>query len=423
MQLMSRLYLIALPAIVLLALVAGCSSSHFETPELQGGAALVNDAGTPRLWVVTKQEESRIVSISGGGTHSSNQTRNDTYFHFDVQAYDPVATTPLWKQRLLTIGDPNAKGTSSLVIGSDVDAKLLGQDGELVWLLIGDAPFALNAADGSVAVNAETLQQINPALQGLLPSEAKYFGFDRGLVIMTADARQFVVRGNEHKVETYLAPPPPTAPEGPLQANGTREIVPLVPPGDIPARHVTLGGKQLWLYTEKEAADATNDEWGRNLRYPYTVLNEGKLARRTLLNATIDTVRRFDDRFGRIAKFTSIADAPTFLYGRFAKDAGTGNARVLEDPEGVLVWYSTRIDDAGRVALARLDAKLATVWRSELPLSESNFSWPLVTWWLPTHLVIVGTQQVEQGGATQQIPYLVSINLALGTVQSTPLAN
>jgi len=87
------------------------------------------------------------------------------------------------------------------------------------------------------------------------------------------------------------------------------------------------------------------------------------------------------------------------------------------------VWYSTRIDDAGRVALAKIDARLATVWRSEIPLSESNFSRPLVTWWLPTHLVIVGTQQVEQNGATRQLPYLVSINLALGTVQSTPLAN
>lgn len=422
MQLMSRLRLVTLPTVALLALLAGCDSSHFETPVLQGGAALVDDADTPRLWVLTKQEESRTVSV-GGRARASIRTRTDTYFHFDVQAYDPVATTPLWKQRLLTIGDPNASGTSSLVIGSDVDAKLLGQDGELVWLMIGDAPFALNAADGSLAVNAETLQQINPALQGLLPSEAKYFGFDRGLVIMTADARMFVVRGYEHKVETYLPPPPPTAPEGPLQANGTREMVPLVPFRDVPARNVTLGGKHLWFYTAKEAADAAKDDWGRKLRYPYTVLNEGKLARRTLLNATIDTVRRFDDRFARIAKFTPIADAPTFLNGRFAKDPVTGNARVLEDPEGVLVWYSTRIDDAGRVALARLDARLATVWRAEIPLSESNFSRPLATWWLPTHLVIMGTQQVDQDGAKLHMPYLVSVNLSLGTVQSAPLAN
>ncbi len=179
MRLMSRPHLITLPAVALLAILAGCSSSHFETPELQGGAALVRDAGTPRRWVLLKQEASRSVSIGGGGTRSSSQTRNDSSFHFDVQAYDPVAATPLWKQRLLTIGHPNAKGTSSLVIGSDVDAKLLGQDGELVWLLIGEAPFALNAADGSVAVNAETLQQINSALQGLLPIEVQYFGFDR----------------------------------------------------------------------------------------------------------------------------------------------------------------------------------------------------------------------------------------------------
>ncbi len=416
----SRHPCVTLAGVVLWTLLTACSS-EFETPELQGGAALVKDAGTPRLWVLTKQEESRQVRV-GGGRHSTGRSRRNTYFHFDLQAYDPVRATPLWRQRLLTIGNSNASGSmNSWVIGSDVGARMLGQDGDIVWLLIGEKPYALRASDGSILVQAETLQEINPSLRGVLPSESKFYGFDRGLVIMTADAQRFVIRGEEHKAAPYTAPPPPAEPEGPLLANGARELVPTMPYGEVPARHVTLDGKRLFLYTEKEAADAASDEWGQHLRWPYTVVNEGKLARRTFRNATIETTQRFDERYERIAGLTPVADAPTFLNGRFAKDPSTGNARVLEGPEGVLVWHSTRIDDAGHIALARLDASLTTVWHSELPLSESNFSRPISTWWLPTHLVMIGTQQVEENGGTLHVPFLVSVDLSNGSLQSARL--
>ena len=408
-------------ALVLLALLAGCSRSHFETPELQGRAAMVDDAGTQRLWVLTKQEEVREVSV-GGGRRSSGSWRTDTFFHFDVQAFDPVAAKPMWKQRLLTLGDPEASGTGpSLVIGSDVGAQLLGQDGEFVWLLIGNAPYALRVRDGSIAVDAEALQRINPSLAGLLPSEAKYYSFDRGLVLMAADARQFVIRGNAHRAEPYT-PPPPATTQAPLKANGMPVIVPMPPAfGDVPARQVTLDGQWLGLYSEKEAADAGNDDWGQHLRWPYTVLNEGKLARRSLWRAKVVTTRRFDERYERLSELTPIAGAPTFLNGRFAKQPGTYDAHVLANPEGVLVWHSTRIDDAGMLALARLDAGLATVWRSELPLSEPGTFDLFATWWLPAHLVVVGNRQYEKDGATMQAPTLVSIDLARGAVQSVRL--
>jgi len=408
-------------ALLLCTLLAACSS-HFETPQLLGRAALVNDAGRPRLWVMTRQEESRQVGVGSGGRTNSRRWRVDTYFHFDVTAFDPVAATPLWTQRLLTIGDPDARGkTTSFVIGSDVDARLLGQDGELVWLLIGEAPYALRATDGSIVVTAESLQQLNPSLKGVLPSEARFYGFDRGLVLTTADARQLVIRGAEHKAEPY-APPPALAVPQELKANGMPEIVPTVPYGEVPARHVTLRGQRLGLYTEKEAADAANDGWGRKLRWPYTVTNEGRLARRTFWTATVETTQRFDERFEHIAAHTPVSESPVFLNGRFAKDPASGNARVLDDPEGVLVWHSTRLDDAGRLALARLDAALQTRWRTELPLSESSTSNPLSIWWLPTHVVVVGTQQIEENGATKHVPHLVSIELASGDMRSVQIA-
>lgn len=408
--------------LAVLVLLAACSRSHFEPPELQGPAAMVDDGGESRLWVLSKQEERRQVGVGVGGTRTTGRWRSDTFFHFDLQAFDPLAATPLWKKRLLTLGDPEARGaTSSRVIGSDVDARLLGQDGGLVWLLIDSAPFAVRASDGSVVVDGEALQRINPKLQGLLPSEAKHYGFDRGLVLMTADARPFVIRGPAHEAVAYTPPPPPAPPEGRLQANGTRELVPTLPFGDVPARQVMLQGQWLGLYSEKEAADAGDDEWGKNLRFPYAVLNEGPLARRAFWRAKIVAAQHFDDRFERLAELTPVAGAPTFLNGRFAKDPQTGEARVLDDPAGFLVWHSTRIDTAGRLALTRLDADLEPVWSTELPVSEADTVRRVANWPLPGHLVVMGLQEVEEDGVTRLDPHLVSIDLKTGGMRAAKL--
>jgi hypothetical protein len=116
-----------------------------------------------------------------------------------------------------------------------------------------------------------------------------------------------------------------------------------------------------------------------------------------------------------------VAGSPTFLNGRFAKDPQTGNARMLAAPDGVLVWHSTRIDAAGRLALARLDAKLSTLWRAELPLSETDSLRPARTWWLPGHLVVVGELVREDAGVTHRDPYLVSVDLGHGGMRSVQL--
>jgi hypothetical protein len=78
------------------------------------------------------------------------------------------------------------------------------------------------------------------------------------------------------------------------------------------------------------------------------------------------------DRFERLSELTPIPGAPTFLKGRFKTDPKTDEPLLLSDPEGVLVWHSTQIDDAGRLAMTRLDADLKPVWKAELPLSETD---------------------------------------------------
>ncbi len=403
--------------------IAACSNSHLEPPQMQGAAAMVDDGGQPRLWVLTKQEEVRQVGI-GGGSRQIAGWRSDTFFHFDVQSFDPVAARPVWKKRLLTFGDRDAQGAApSRVIGSSEGARLLGQDGQAVWLLIGDRPLAVSAADGRVIADGQALQRANPELQGLLPSEAKRYSFDQGLVLMAADARLFVIRGPELKAHAYTPPPPPSEPQGRLKANGMREIVPMRPPlGEVPTRQTQLRGRWLGLYTDKEAADAAADEWGLKLLYPYTVVDEGAVSRRRFWHAKIVPVRRFDDRFERLDGLTPVAGSPVYLKGRFMNDARTGKPRVPDGGDGVFVWHSTRIDDAGRLALTRLDGDLKPVWRAELPLSESSSINPISTWPLPGHVAVMGLLQTKDAGVTRRIPQLVSVDLKTGEAKSTTLA-
>lgn len=406
-------------------LAAGCRSSHLEPPQVQGPVTMVNDDGKSMLWAMVKQEEVRQVGVGGGSSRNSPGWRSDTFYHFELRAFDPATMRPAWTSRLLTLGDDDAKGTGpSRVIGSGVGARVLGQDGDLVWLLIGDAPYAVSASDGEIVADAEELQRRLPELQGLLPSEAKHYGFDYGLVLMTADARQFVLRARpDLKALPYTPPPPATAPLGPLQANGQHKTVPMEPLGsEIPRRHTMLGDQWLGLYSDAEAADARDDQWGDKLAYPYTIEDEGRLARRTFWRAKTDTVQHFDDRYERFTDLVPVAGSPMFLKGRFLSDLGADQAMRIGAPPGVLVWHSTRIDDAGRLALSRVDGDLKTTWTAELPLSETDFINPLHYWQLRGRVVVSGELQTQADGVTTRDPMLVSIELETGEVQAWNLA-
>ena len=399
----------------LLALtLCACSHSQFEPPQVQGHPAMVDDGGQKRLWVLAKQEEARLVGVGGGGNRSSTTWRSDTFFHFTVSAFDPSTARPSWTQRLLTLGDPDAHGTGpSRVIGSSVEARLLGQEGERVWLLLGSAPLAVSAHDGRVLADAATIERRNPALRGLLPVEAKYYAFDHGLVLTSADARRMVIRGAAFEASDYVPTPTP-APEPQRHADGRERVVPTMPWGEIPARRVTLAGQWLALYTPREAADARNDTFGDRLRYPYTVLDEGANARRTFWRGTLVDAQRFDERFRHIGDLQPVDAAPTFLKGRFLKDPLSGDALLVAAPDGVLVWHSTRIDQAGRLALTRLDSTLQIVWQAPLPLSETGTANPVSTWLLAGQLVAMGAEESVADGALHREQHIVSIDLASG---------
>lgn len=402
------------PAFLVLFLLAlgGCSRSSFEPRELRGAPLMVADAGRPQLWVLSKQEERREVALGSG--RRIGGTRTDTFFHFRVQAFDPVAARPLWERTVLTLGDTEARGSSSRIIGSAADGRLLGHRDGLVWLLVDGKPLALALEDGAVAADAAAIERRNPALAGLLPVEARFYGFDHGLVFSSADGRQFVIRDRALRAEPYRAAAP--APPAPLlKTNGSPVVVPLRRAfGREPARQVRLDGRWLGLFSEKEAMDAGNDVAGDHLRWPYTVLDEGSLARRGFWRADIVRAERFGESFERLGALVPVGGAPVFLNGRFLENLATGQPLVLEDPASVLVWHRTRIDRDGRLALARVGTDLRPLWTAELPLSESGTANPVRFWVLPDRVLAMGNLETHLDGVDGRAPHLVSVALGDG---------
>ncbi len=388
-------------------LFLGPMQSTFRPPDRQGPAILVLHDGKPKLWILLKQEEQRQVAY-GFGIHSTGGFRSDTFFHFEVQAHDVRSAQPAWKRRLLTLGDSQASGSSpSRVIGSGAGGRLLGQEGDTAWLLIDHQPVAVSAADGSVKANAAALQERNPVLKGMLPASADLYGFDGGLVLTAADAQRYRVRGANFRAEPYQPAPTP-APTPPKRFVHTR------PWGEPVVRQTRIAGTWLGLYSEREAAEAGNDAFGTHYDEPFTISDEGPLARRSFRRATIGKTREFPEgRHDRLLDLRPVAASPAFLRGRFFHTPGTEEALPMVEPAGVLVQHQTRIDAEGRVAITRIDSELQAVWTATLPITELSSRWIS-----PKQLLLLGTEQTFKDGVRSREEQLVALDLADGKLRS-----
>jgi hypothetical protein len=401
--------------------LAGCSQTQFEPPDVQGEPLMAAADGKPLLLVLTKQEERRVSRF--GGRRSSATERRDTLFHFDLRAYEPTTATPLWRARLVTFNDP-AMATAARqtrVVGSSTSGALLGQEGDRVWLQIAESPLAVAVVDGSVRADATAIEAANPELAGQLPSEARLYGFDRGLVVQAADARRWVVRGPALKAQPW-APAVPAAAPAPLKANGMPKVVPLRPPFGAHTRMASIGGRLVGLYSAKEAEAAANDPFGDRLAYPYSIVDEGAGSRRTFWTVHTAQVQRFDERFERIQRLEPVAASAVFLRGRFLQQLPGETALAARDPDGAFVWHTSRMDDAGRLRLTRLDAGLAPRWTAELPMSESGTANRVRYWVLGRHVVAMGDWRREVDHVVTRQPHIVSIEAANGTVVAHNLA-
>ncbi|GGA73825.1 hypothetical protein GCM10011521_09940 [Arenimonas soli] len=401
--------------------LAGCNSSHYEEPEIQGNPGLVQHDEGADFVVLTQLEEVREVKV-GGGRHSITMFRKDTYFHFDLSAYDGATLEPSWTLRLATYGDPDLKPFQrypSKVVGSSVSGRMLGKDGNRIWLLIDSAPYVVDATRGELVLGPDALLDAQPSLEGLLPTDARFWKFDRGPVVTLADGRTVRLAGESLAIEDW-APPPAKKVELPTRANGMPRIIP-TPPMQPKVRHVPRDDRRwLALLADSEALDAVNDENGNKASYPYSIADQGPMARRRFHEVRLDETVRFEERLLRIVAAESVPDSPVLLRARFVRDPFTGEAMPTDNGD-LLVLHTDRVDDAGTLQLARLGQDLQPRWQAALPLGdESGFGarfWPA-----GDHLVFYGWKTTVKNHVLDRRPHVVSVSLADGRVVARNLA-
>lgn len=385
-----------------LALLTSCESSTFDPPQRVGPPLLVTPENEPRLWLLVKIEERRMRRF-GGGRRVIGKWVTETHYHFDLQCHDARTTERLWTKRLLSMQDKEG--------GFNAQARILGPDGDAVWLFLNNQPIALSARDGSKLADASLIEQRNPPLQGLLPKEPGFYAFDGGLVIIAADGRRSLLRGPGYAAEPYT----PVSDDhfrrvifNATQWNGGYRTK------DFLVRQVKLGERWLGLYTEKEAADAGDDGFGDSLANPSSVLDEGSRARRTFWSARIGKTKEFTEgAHDRLFEVRKVPGAPELLEAGLLIKQGTKEPLMLDNPAGVLVLHRTRLDAEGRLALTRLDESLREQWTATLPIIELRNRYEV-----PGHLLLYGAIEMAEKSTRGWQELIVSLDLRDGKTQA-----
>lgn len=395
----SRTFLMVLA----LALAASCTRSTFDAPRREGAPALVRDGDARRLWLATKQEEERMIHV-GGGSRSIGSWKTVSYYHFAIEAHDPATVERLWKRPLRIVKDDEG--------GHSAESRMLGQDGDVVWMFVADGPIALSSRDASVVADRAEIERANPELRTLLSKQLDHYAYDDGLVIIAADARRWRIRGTALHAEPYVAPNDDyfnTVHFMATRWNGGHRTQ------DFLTRHAMLGDHWLGFYSTREADDARDDGFGDHFAKPDTVWNEGPQARRTFWKASIGKTKEFSEgRHERLVGVDRVAGAPEFLDAGWLKRAGVPEAFRVRDPDGLLVVHRTRIDEEGRLAITRIDdATLQPRWTATLPFQELRNRFEL-----GDRLLLYGQITQTTRGVTRTGERIVSLNLGDGAVRS-----
>ena len=261
-------------ACLLAVLLSACSHSDFDPPERSGPIGLVDTGSGKQAWLATIQEEQRSRHV-GRGSRRSGTWITEHYYHLRLQGHDPASAQRLWLKELKVLRDKEG--------GRNAEVRILGQQGEVVWVWMHDQVLALSARDGSLVADRSTLEQANPDLKGLVPAELKFHTFIGALVITLADARRMRI-----EVPGFRATPYQVADERQFSYavslgttwNGGHDTQ------DFGVRHGRFGKDWIGLLSGKEARDAEDDARGDHYADSADIDDEGAMARRTFWRAT-----------------------------------------------------------------------------------------------------------------------------------------
>jgi len=380
-------------ACAMLAALSGCDTpGTLGPPARLGPPGMVTHGSEPRLWLLIKQEESWRYTYQ-------------TLYHFELLGHDTRTAQQVWAKHLLTVSYRDG--------GYNATARILGQDGEHVWLFLHNQPVAVSSADGAVTADRARLEAANPELKGLFPSELQFYTHDGGLIITTADARRFRVNAPDFKAKPYT----PVSDDAfrrlsfmSTQWNGGYQTK------DFLVRQGMLWGRWIGIHTEKEAAEVGKDEFGGRLKDPSGGSDDGALARRTLWTARIGKTRQFSEgSHDRLFDVTRLPGAAEFLQGGFLVRAGTRQPLQLAAPDGALILHRTRVDAEGQLVLTRVDHRFREHWKAVLPYTELTHRWE----W-PDRILLMGKQEIGRPGASRQRESIVAVSLQDGRIQVWP---
>ena len=339
-----------------------------------------------RIYLLTGQWQTRFINLSRRG---SNRTITDLLV--DAWAFDANTASPIWRKRLIV-----ERG------GAMQDFRMLGADGDTLWVLVKGGLRAVSLTDGRVLADSEELQKGNEALQGVLPSEERYFQFDHtGLHFKAADGREWWLAGNLSAHQS--------APGGERALTRTAYFTPSHA-ASFRERGLLLDKRWLGLLNEDEAKTFEKNGAIAGLDYD---------SRRRLWSARTSEGTNF---FGNYLKYHDFKPLGSdFLApGLLALHMPTGPARVLwyRNPDSVLVLHRDRLGEMGKLRLSRVAGPEGrVVWQAQLPMSMLQCVMPG-----ERSLGLLGVEYEAAPGQGPRDPMhgasemLISVDLASGRV-------
>ncbi len=395
---LASLGMVVLVAIGVIWWASGRESERFGPPERQGPPALISRGDRKLFWIVLRREETGRVTI-GGSRHSLSRGSPKNLVHFELHEFDPLTARPVRQWPLLKLDRKEGSTTAQ--------ARMLGQDNDAVWFFLHDQPVALSVFDASRRTDRAGLSTVNPDLRGLLSRNLSDYAFNGKLLLTTADARTFVVPSTDFRARPYDP-----------GIDGTFDYLRYMTATwhgayetkDFTVRHAFRDGEWVGLFTNAEAGDAAADEFGDHYKSSDNVLDEGPRARRRFWKAEIGRTREFTEgSHPRLTALQPLPDLPDYLYAGLLIRQGTREPLRLSDPEGVLLLYRTRLDEQGRLMLARLDSTFRPLWTTELPLREIGNRWEL-----GERLLFYGSTPSLEQGISRWNEYLVTVDMQSG---------